>query len=141
MPFPMRQPISDDVRLGVFDLLPKREKGEFHQFKALKPQGYADDGDAEYDARHEITETEPEAAQNKPDDIDDRRRSAAAVDDLLTERNERKMGKLKALQTDGNADDGAAQNDPDDEPGEGRFPTDDDDPNDVSEQLHKNTSR
>ena len=91
----------------VFSLHPRAERGqgELGDFEKLLSEGDADDRDAQNKADGGVFDGERNAADEKPEDVQNRRARAAAVDNLFAERPERQRGEFETLQPDGDADD------------------------------------
>ena len=74
--FPAHQHSPDDVGDGMLvevagDLLAEGGEGELGGLEALGAQGDPDDGDAEQQTQQSPAQTQPESAENEPDDVGD----------------------------------------------------------------------
>ncbi len=106
------------------DVFSEGNKGEFGQFETLQPERYADNSNAKDDAAYQVAQAKLEPCKDEPNDVDDGRPRAAAVDDLAAKGEKRHGGEFKTLFAERNADNRYAQDKPPKDPCQSRFPAD-----------------
>ena len=93
----------------------ERADGKLCQLEALSSEGNADDRDREQDACCHASDAELPTEQDEPDEIGDRVRRKVRGDGM-SHRPEEQICDLEALQTEGDADDGDAEDEARDRP-------------------------
>lgn len=118
------------------DLFAERHQGQFHQFQMLACEGDTDDRDHEQRGKQQVDEGGVEAAEDKPDDIandGETAHGASGGNDLAAERPQFEPREFKALHSEGDADDGDAQDDAADDIADGREEAAADQPDEIAE--------
>ena len=111
------------------------QKRQLHELEGLKPCGNAYDGDAADHACSQIAQRHLPAEKDGPKDVGDGVLVEIDVD-LFAEGGEGQLGCLEALLTEGDADDGDAEQDPQDGPGKAQPQAAEDEPDDVCDEFH-----
>ena len=117
------------------DLGAEGHEAKLGELEVLLAEWDADDGDAEDDADDAFNDGEFEAAEDDPDNVQDRMLPKVAVD-FLAKRPDDEAGHLPDLLPERDTDDGNAPNQAYKEIGNGHFETAENDPDDVSDSFH-----
>jgi len=96
------------------NILAKRRQGQRRHFCVLFGEGQADDCNAQQKCKNQMSQANPNAANEKPDDVKNGAKKAAALGTfhkLAPARNKREDRELEALKANRDADYGDAQRD------------------------------
>src|SRR5688572_1011638 len=115
---------------------PEREQ---RQLEVLDRERDPDDGDGQGDREADVADEDPDAGEEEPEDVADRaeERNALVALDVLAKREQSQRGDLEALEPEGDADHGEAEQQPHHDVLEPDEETSaEDDPEDVQKQGH-----
>ena len=109
------------------------------KFEVLLAERNADDGDAQYDAEHQVGKADPDAAQQNPEDVHDDAQASAGLRsglDFLAERAEGQQTDFEGLYTERNTDDSNAPDNSRKEPKCRADTAEGEEPQNISDKFH-----
>ena len=126
--------------MSTHHLCAKGHQCQSGHFKALGTNGNADDRDAPHQSQHPVAHGHLPAEEQQPQQVGPKGHAAASVYDLLAEGEEGKAGKLEALGTQRDADDGDAEDAPGQRPRQSADQSAEQEPENDANGLHRSSN-